>query len=635
MKTVPILLILPVATSVRHSASDVNLDASSAIHESSNESENQTALMRCDDMPTCRLCFSHIDCVWTPSSSVRGGYCGTTMASQAFRLYNYMGNKMSSDPLEARDYEDISVEQAKAKCKEVSVLAPTPGSPESWFLSEDDITQSRNGSERMNIMPWTGGNAVKSITGDEVFRKFAEDLANASEDDFVYMSNWGFHPDVPLVPGNTKTVGEHIMDAVRRNVRFVGLVWSTSQDKKLNAKVVDYQKDLAPVIAAATKENGRRSSLRLDRRCDKTRGSIHEKFTIAQQGGDRLHAMIGGIDFAWNRWDTAAHNDPPSRKAFKKSSNTPGKDKSWVDRHVTIVGPGAADLANAFVERWSSSLADGDPGTPGAEDWQDPGRQTRVGSVSVQQLRTYPTYFNMHDMGLSNTYDSNPFAKDGEFSYLFAYVKAVSLATNHVYIEDQYGLFQWELFLALGRALERGVHLTVLYAAESSVHKVGCQASRYKMLQSFMNAFPGQIDVYVRKEGFVHSKIWIVDDVWMAVGSANINYRSFTYDPEIGVAVVDEEKVTTPDGLEASKVVWEARVSAMSEISGWPIDEVKAFKYRDTSPKLAQFGELERLTEIDMGPHPSYTACRAADPDTRSSAMLKAHEEWTNKQLYK
>ena len=38
---------------------------------------------------------------------------------------------------------------------------------------------------------------------------------------------------------------------------------------------------------------------------------------------------------------------------------------------------------------------------------------------------------------------------------------------------------------------------------------------------------------------YVHSKICIVDDVWMAVGSDNLNRRSWTHDSEISCAILD------------------------------------------------------------------------------------------------
>ena len=39
---------------------------------------------------------------------------------------------------------------------------------------------------------------------------------------------------------------------------------------------------------------------------------------------------------------------------------------------------------------------------------------------------------------------------------------------------------------------------------------------------------------------YVHSKVCIIDDVWMAVGSDNLNRRSWTHDSELSCGVVDE-----------------------------------------------------------------------------------------------
>jgi phosphatidylserine/phosphatidylglycerophosphate/cardiolipin synthase-like enzyme len=41
---------------------------------------------------------------------------------------------------------------------------------------------------------------------------------------------------------------------------------------------------------------------------------------------------------------------------------------------------------------------------------------------------------------------------------------------------------------------------------------------------------------------YVHAKPSIVDDVWAAVGSVNLNRRSWTHDSELTAAVLDEER---------------------------------------------------------------------------------------------
>jgi len=39
---------------------------------------------------------------------------------------------------------------------------------------------------------------------------------------------------------------------------------------------------------------------------------------------------------------------------------------------------------------------------------------------------------------------------------------------------------------------------------------------------------------------YVHAKICIIDDVWMVVGSDNLNRRSWTHDSELSVSVLDD-----------------------------------------------------------------------------------------------
>ena len=39
---------------------------------------------------------------------------------------------------------------------------------------------------------------------------------------------------------------------------------------------------------------------------------------------------------------------------------------------------------------------------------------------------------------------------------------------------------------------------------------------------------------------YVHAKVCIIDDVWMMVGSDNMNRRSWTHDSELSCAVLDE-----------------------------------------------------------------------------------------------
>jgi phosphatidylserine/phosphatidylglycerophosphate/cardiolipin synthase-like enzyme len=43
---------------------------------------------------------------------------------------------------------------------------------------------------------------------------------------------------------------------------------------------------------------------------------------------------------------------------------------------------------------------------------------------------------------------------------------------------------------------------------------------------------------------YVHAKVCVIDDVWLSVGSDNVNRRSWTHDSELSCAVIDEDRDT-------------------------------------------------------------------------------------------
>jgi phosphatidylserine/phosphatidylglycerophosphate/cardiolipin synthase-like enzyme len=43
---------------------------------------------------------------------------------------------------------------------------------------------------------------------------------------------------------------------------------------------------------------------------------------------------------------------------------------------------------------------------------------------------------------------------------------------------------------------------------------------------------------------YVHAKVCVIDDVWLSVGSDNVNRRSWTHDSELSCAVIDEYRDT-------------------------------------------------------------------------------------------
>ncbi|POM65084.1 PhosphoLipase D, Pi-PLD-like-3 [Phytophthora palmivora] len=86
----------------------------------------------------------------------------------------------------------------------------------------------------------------------------------------------------------------------------------------------------------------------------------------------------------------------------------------------------------------------------------------------------------------------------------------------------------------------------------------------YDMVAPIQEAYPDKFKLYTTKEArqlYIHSKLVIVDDVYVSLGSANWNRRSMTSDTEIGINIVDTELVKSPDNItkfmEATKLTYE------------------------------------------------------------------------------
>ena len=65
---------------------------------------------------------------------------------------------------------------------------------------------------------------------------------------------------------------------------------------------------------------------------------------------------------------------------------------------------------------------------------------------------------------------------------------------------------------------------------------------RQQALELLTASAPGRVAVYgvENHQGtpvYVHAKVCVIDDVWAAVGSDNVNRRSWTHDSELSCAV--------------------------------------------------------------------------------------------------
>jgi phosphatidylserine/phosphatidylglycerophosphate/cardiolipin synthase-like enzyme len=168
--------------------------------------------------------------------------------------------------------------------------------------------------------------------------------------------------------------------------------------------------------------------------------------------------------------------------------------------------------------------------------------------------------------------------RDGEWSILESYLRALRAAERLVYLESQF-LWSPEITSVLADKLRRPPRdefrvIAVLPArpnngADDSRGQVGKlidadresgdDTTRFLACTLFQPG-PGGQAVYV------HSKAAVVDDAWLTVGSANLNEHSLFNDTEVNVVVRDEPLVR-----EARLRLWEEHLERpRGEIDGDP-----------------------------------------------------------------
>jgi phosphatidylserine/phosphatidylglycerophosphate/cardiolipin synthase-like enzyme len=276
--------------------------------------------------------------------------------------------------------------------------------------------------------------------------------------------------------------------------------------------------------------------------------SYHQKFLVV----DHDLAFVGGMNIRNNDWDTTEHEvfdyrrmkfgaTEADRAAVMNKEKLPdnGPRKDYMMR---IDGPAAQDVADVFHERWQLQLDSKVQYSQNASPFtvvRD--IPERSGGLTVQITTTMPEPF--YEVGIAESW-----------------FNAIDNAEEYIYIEDQYFRAPMLNERIIARMKARpNLRLVVITKPINEWADPGC-AWTYLSNTEMANAVPGRylvlqlraFDTSLRSGVFVvdetkgnfadfdvHSKMLIVDDVFMSVGSANKNNRGMVYEGEMNVAVAD------------------------------------------------------------------------------------------------
>ena len=115
-----------------------------------------------------------------------------------------------------------------------------------------------------------------------------------------------------------------------------------------------------------------------------------------------------------------------------------------------------------------------------------------------------------------------------------SYIDAIDNAQKRIQIVNPYFTLVPSVKKALYRALKRGVKLEVMLSTKCDVPVMPDVAAYHAKRLMKRGA-----DIYYYDDGFLHSKVMMVDITFCTVGSANLNSRSLKFDYEVNAFIID------------------------------------------------------------------------------------------------
>jgi cardiolipin synthase A/B len=203
--------------------------------------------------------------------------------------------------------------------------------------------------------------------------------------------------------------------------------------------------------------------------------------------------FLGGAGVA-DHWWHGAKIDPP-----------------WRDTMFRVTGEAVRSLQSTFVENWLESSG-----------------QILIGAE----------YFDAEsnsDGATAMVVDSSP-SQGGSTRARIVYQTLIASAEKSLKITTPYFLPDDSLRKELVRAItERHVRVQILVPGKHSDHSMTRSSSRGR----YGDLLKAGAEIYEYEPAMIHAKIMIVDDLWCVVGSTNLDQRSFGWNDEVNLAVLD------------------------------------------------------------------------------------------------
>jgi phospholipase D1/2 len=304
-------------------------------------------------------------------------------------------------------------------------------------------------------------------------------------------------------------------------------------------------------------EPARRVHLRYDDTHPFT-GSQHQKVVVI----DDAIAFSGGMDITLRRWDTPEHRADEPRRSQDGAPYPPVHDVM-----IAVDGEAARALGNVARARWLRGTGERLRPAPAPQGDPWPAElNVDMAEVEVGIARTLPPH------------DETPAVREVEQLYL----DTIGAARHSLYIENQYftsPVIARALEQRLGEADGPEIVLVLRLHSHGWLEENTMHVLRTRLLSQLLNAdrhhrlrivypyLPGAEGSHCLD---VHSKVMVVDDSMLRVGSSNLSSRSLGVDTECDLLIEARGRPAVVQAIRAF------RERLMAEHLGCPREQLRA-----------------------------------------------------------
>lgn len=183
----------------------------------------------------------------------------------------------------------------------------------------------------------------------------------------------------------------------------------------------------------------------------------------------------------------------------------------WRDSHYQLEGPAVAQMQAAFTDNWIKTRA---------------------------KVLFGPGYFpDLQPCGESLAQVFKSSRGEGSESVRLMYLLSIASAARTIRLQAAYFVPDELAIATLISARRRGVKIDIILPGPHTDEQIVQRASRHlwpELLDAGINIYEYQPTMY-------HCKVFIVDEIWVSVGSTNFDDRSFRLNDEVNLNIYDAE----------------------------------------------------------------------------------------------